>query len=168
MKFVHLEKCFRIQGGETSGVVFNDKYFLEGISEIFFSSFVLTQTNRIHRVSFLIPQPRLVRHRDRVLGWQGMCPIHFEHVSGSTPEISGSIPNIGKVYGMSLSVNCNSEKTIISKKRPGLARLKKHVGELASAKVLRTLKLESNSLGKWEMSKIVGNFLFKNSSWSWC
>ena len=43
-----------------------------------------------------------------------------------TSEIRGLNPNIGKVFCMHLFVNCNSEKTKMKKKRPGMARLKKH------------------------------------------
>ena len=41
-----------------------------------------------------------------------------------TSEIRGSNPNNGKVYHLCISDNCNSEKTKIKKKRPGLASLK--------------------------------------------
>ena len=46
----------------------------------------------------------------------------LEERSLSTPEIRGSIPDIGKF----LSGNCTIEKTKIKKKRPGMAHLKKN------------------------------------------
>ena len=46
----------------------------------------------------------------------------LEERSLPTPEIRGSIPDIGNF----LSSNCTIEKTKIKKKRPGMAHLKKN------------------------------------------
>ena len=57
-----------------------------------------------------------------------------------TSEIHGSNPIIGKAYQIFLciSVNCNSEKTKIMKKRPGMARFKNELFDVFDIDVLES------------------------------